>query len=159
MSLCSVLKVLQAAKPHTRQGFVSATDQQGVRQAAEVTLTSGPHQQPKLDAIQSQRTKLKTTAKPQRMSNFSFSKAAGLQQQQPKGKSSQLDNKSKAVPDATVGNGTHSKPAVPKGTEDADREEAAFWKEKGNMAFKAQKWEVAAEAYSRSALLSILACW
>ena len=90
------------------------------------------------------------------MSNFSFSKAAGLQQQQPIGRSGQLEDKSKAVPDArsTDLNGAHNKPAVPKST-DADKEEAAFWKDKGNMSFKAQKWEVAAEAYSRSALLTI----
>lgn len=150
LSLCSVLEAVQDAKPQISQRSVTATDQQGVPQAADVILKSGPHQQPKLDAIKSQHTRPKTTFQPRTMSNFSFSKAAGLQQQQPEGKSSWLGSKSKALPDSksTDGNGTHSKPAVPKAT-DADREEAAFWKDKGNMAFKAQKWEVAAEAYSR----------
>lgn len=87
------------------------------------------------------------------MSHFSFSQATGSEQQQVKEKSSHPEDKSKALPDhrSTDVNGAHSKPTGPEDAE-ANREESAFWKDKGNMAFKAQKWEVAAEAYSRWAV-------
>ena len=79
-------------------------------------------------------------------------------QQQPHGKGTHPDVKSKGIPNGKSkhhGNGVHSAPTARVDT-DANREESAFWKDKGNMAFKAKKWEVAAEAYSRFAPLARL---
>ena len=100
------------------------------------------------------------------MSGFSFSKAAGLQQQS-KGEVSKTEANSRSKRDggsshvnklhsqAVVHTGNDSTTGMPSQLEaqeqtDADSEEAIFWKNKGNLAFKAGKWEVAAEAYSRS---------
>jgi len=100
------------------------------------------------------------------MSGFSFSKAAGLQQQ-PKGEVSKTNATSKSKQDggsshvndlhsqAAAHTGNNSTTSMPSQFEaqkqtDADSEEAIFWKDKGNLAYRAGKWEVAAEAYSRS---------
>ena len=120
-------------------------------QTADVTLKSDSGQQPKLQEITSRRITPMTTARPQKMSHFDFSRATASQQQhQQKEKCTYSEDKSKALPDyrSTDVNGTHSKPTLPQDAA-ANREESAFFKDKGNMAFKAQKWEVAAEAYSR----------
>jgi hypothetical protein len=45
-------------------------------------------------------------------------------------------------------NGKQSQGNEQPGSDDG-RENALFWKDKGNMAFKAGKWEVAVQAYLR----------
>ena len=135
-----------------------ASKQQGVPQTANLTLQTPSDQQSKLNTSGSRRATPKTSARPQNMSDFSFRGAARLQQQ-PKGKGSHPEIKSNGMPDGGSTHhvdGVHSAPTVCEDV-DANREESAFWKDKGNVAFKAKKWEVAAEAYSRSAVsLSLL---
>lgn len=138
---------MQDAKPYTGRQEVSAKDQPGVPQVSSFTVETNSHQKPKLEAIDTRRTAPKLQGQSQTMSGFSFSKAGGVQHQ--KDREGALPFKSKATPD-TGSNGMNSKPTADRKS-DASREESAFWKEKGNLAFKAKKWEVAAEAYSRSA--------